>query len=630
MFTLGIQFQDPSPLPSYYIKRSELLHEIAEKVLSVSTKSDNIIHVTVNIQGMAGFGKSTLAIALCYEPCIQKYFTDGFYKISLGPKSRNKYFLLSEAYHSLTGNRLTEANKITEDEKIILLAEKLNKLCRKNSKLLVIIDDVWKVSDAEYYARIFSGCKVVMTTRRKDVKASIACKHEVIVDSMALYEAFQLLTCEIKELQDADSVTSNKLDELAKNLLKWPLLLCLVRQQLYVACENTLEPLVAIENVTKKLFDNGLTAFDPKNPMKEYAANASIKASLDLLSKDNLYRINKLVKTFTFRDVATKSMLLSIWEIENKEVDESCQVLWSAGLISYTSKAFLFAEIHCIEVHAVISQYLFDHFKVDNMVKLIIDFLIDSQINMKQVDELWKLAEKKLTNDFKAYSIFFIDIFDAQFIPFMIKSWPLLLQAFNNFIAKLFQHVASHEQILHFQIPKTYLKTRISYEQVVSHLNDGETKQALDCLNKANDAFATWLKNLLNIPYISHEMPFIVHYQEMSSFSESYVNFRSILKGFANEKTCTKDRFYNLISGYNQKCNETIMPLLHELNNSQIFQQILIEVPDLQNVLQPIIDILSLLQSTGTKLSITEYFGMVQTYVSQHQNILTDATCCIL
>ena len=70
----------------------------------------------------------------------------------------------------------------------------------KNPKLLVVIDDVWEVEDAEYYAEIFSGCKIALTSCRKDVSSSIDCKHNVCIDSMELPEVIQLLTFKTAQL----------------------------------------------------------------------------------------------------------------------------------------------------------------------------------------------------------------------------------------------------------------------------------------------------------------------------------------------------------------------------------------------------------------------------------------------
>jgi len=85
----------------------------------------------------------------------------------------------------------------------------------KNPKLLVIIDDVWEVEDAVEYAEIFSGCKIVLTTCRKDVASSIDCYHKVSIDSMELSEATQLFTSKIEELQSTDFRIVNQLNELA-------------------------------------------------------------------------------------------------------------------------------------------------------------------------------------------------------------------------------------------------------------------------------------------------------------------------------------------------------------------------------------------------------------------------------
>lgn len=229
------------------------MQEITEKVLS--SEIDDTVHITVVITGMVGFGKSTLAIALCHQPRIKKCFPSGFLRISLGQMPKNKYYLLITIYRKLTGNDWTNPvantqDEITEHEKLSYLSEELNTLCNPN--LLVIIDDVWDARNAIDYAEIFSGCKIIITTRRKDVALKIHCKHKMTIDSMTASEAVQLLTQDIEELKDTDTVIGNKLNELASNLLNWPLLLYLVRAQLHEKCKNMPNsPLAAIEQVTK-------------------------------------------------------------------------------------------------------------------------------------------------------------------------------------------------------------------------------------------------------------------------------------------------------------------------------------------------------------------------------------------
>ena len=435
MHILGLNL--PPKLPTHYIERPKFLKEIAEKVLS--TEIDDTIHITVVITGMAGFGKSTLAKALCHQQPIINYFRNGFLVIELGPKARSKCLMLCGIYHMLTGNRWTNPTasvqgSISEDDMIACLSEELKSLCKSNPHLLVIIDDVWEVEDAVDYAEIFSDCKIVLTTRRKDVASSIDCKHKVRVDSMELFEAKQLLTFKIEELKTVSSEIVDQLNELAMNLHNWPLLLNLVRGQLYKCCKSMPNsPLSVIKHVTKKLFDNGLTAFDPERPNRRNAANASIKASLDLLREDNANRLNRLITSSVFNSKVPKQALLDLWKLSDEQVTEVCHKLWSVGLVSYTMLPFDTAK-ESIEIHLVIIQYVFDNITSSSVSQMLLNNFSDVNIYVQYCMKL--IHEKRYPLDDTQFGLQLIDKLGLTAIPALLHKGPLLRQTIITVLHK--------------------------------------------------------------------------------------------------------------------------------------------------------------------------------------------------
>ena len=161
---VGLQYQCPLPLPNNYIQRDQLVETIVVKL----TEDDTVpaVGTTVNINGVGGVGKSTLAKALCHDLRLQNYFLDGFLWIRLGPLPVSSAIKLGQLYHLLTnktevGNQSFFTNKLQT-----LIVNHLH-------KLLIIIDDVWEVSDALVYTQVFNGCKIVMTTRRENVRKLI-------------------------------------------------------------------------------------------------------------------------------------------------------------------------------------------------------------------------------------------------------------------------------------------------------------------------------------------------------------------------------------------------------------------------------------------------------------------------
>ena len=73
-------------LPSNYIRRDELLEELAYAVMTIELEP-NRFGSTVTITGVGGFGKSVLAKALCHHEAIKAKFKSGFVFVELGPKS---------------------------------------------------------------------------------------------------------------------------------------------------------------------------------------------------------------------------------------------------------------------------------------------------------------------------------------------------------------------------------------------------------------------------------------------------------------------------------------------------------------------------------------------------------------
>ena len=141
------------PLPNYHVQRDQLLEAIVNKL----TEDDGLptVGTTVTISGVGGVGKSTLAKALCNNLRIRNYFLDGFLWIRLGPLPVSPAIKLGQLYHLLT-NRTEVGNQGYFTDKLQTLVT--NHL----HKLLVIIDDVWKVSDALVYTQVFNGCKIVI------------------------------------------------------------------------------------------------------------------------------------------------------------------------------------------------------------------------------------------------------------------------------------------------------------------------------------------------------------------------------------------------------------------------------------------------------------------------------------
>ena len=615
MYTLGLQYQAPPPLPTYYIERPKLLQEISEEILS--SEIDNTIHVTVIITGMAGFGKSTMATALCYHSSIKKYFSNGFLRITLGPIPKNKIALLSQIYRSLTGNTWinpaasVQGVEITDVEALSCLSDELNALCRGHPRLLVIIDDVWEVKDALDYAEIFSGCKIVVTTRRRDVAQSIDHKLEICIDSMEASEAIQLLTFKVydHELQTNDSVIVDELNNLAVNLHKWPLLLNLVRGQLSKYSKRLPNsPLAVIEQVTKKLYENGLTVFDPKNPNRKNAAEASIKASLELLNPDDLNRMTRLVKTSVFGNRMPETMLCFIWKMDTEGVSDCCHELWSAGLISFALSLTPVDNTSCVEIHLVIKQYLFDNLNKNELSQMLLSCVSDLAL----IEEyfLWLFEKPKnhsfLLSDIIQFTFHLIDFLDWGIVGFYLNTIQMCLVAMVNSVSEGIPSL--------FRISKpvkvTYMGARHKYNTILLLLKDRKYEQAAAYMNEVYDKYISFYKQLsvINNSFMSSGLQLL---EIMPQFTSSYIAIRSKVWTMAITETVTFEKLEDTVKAYNTEVKQISMRMVDIACRS--LQGL---PPEMQNQ-----------SSVFSDVNITEYSPAILSQFSQQYNTYPDTMC---
>ena len=341
----------------------DIINEISKVIVNDNSDENSIIciGITVTIRGIGGIGKSTLAKALCYHPLIKSYFTHGFLWISLTPPCLSPEVILRDIYNRLTGDSIMCNISLLKDKIRLFFS---NFPC----KLLIILDDVTDAQDISEYVEVFSSCKIVMTTRRNDINVTIPSKKCFDICPMKTFEAVQLLTWQIAPLATLSVNDAAKIKKLAKDLYHWPLLLNLVRGQLYIHCvARKQSPTNAILRVEQKLNSKGLTAFDPQNLKKEEAVKASINSSLELLSNKEKNILFHVVTGAGLGSCVLKSVTFILSKLISEEFERLINNLWSHGLISFENVT-LFSEnmtIPCIEIHEIIAQYIIEEMPYD-------------------------------------------------------------------------------------------------------------------------------------------------------------------------------------------------------------------------------------------------------------------------
>ena len=355
---IGFKYQRPPPLPSIHVNREILLDEIATKLLQ-ATNDPNKYETTLTITGAGGFGKTTTVISLCHNPHVKEQFTDGFIFIELGPQATDPSIKLRAIYNLLTDEQCD----------INTVEQKINQLTSDYYRnLLVIIDDVWHVEDAEPLVKAFSNCKTILTTRMNNIEQYIPSKQSVIIGPMMDDEAISLLTSGVIDSSQLSQEDVSLLNEISQDVHLWPLLLSLIRGQLtHNLKQHHLSYHKAIQNVQAKLHHKGLTAFDKNNietvkKGRKLAVKACIDITLELLTKSSTDKIKMLILYIGIGTSLQTAVLNNLWNISKQEAEDTVDVLWAYGLVQFTDITISPNNIkqHCVEVHAVISQYIID------------------------------------------------------------------------------------------------------------------------------------------------------------------------------------------------------------------------------------------------------------------------------
>src|SRR6516164_4937735 len=132
-----VAFMAPD-MPERFIPRPRKFEHLIAQL--ADPKHENLVAITTALQGAGGYGKTTLAIALCHDDRVMDAFDDGILWITLG-QNPNVLGELTKLYKALTGDQLAF---VDEKDAELKLREKL-----ENRNCLLVMYDVWQRSRLE-------------------------------------------------------------------------------------------------------------------------------------------------------------------------------------------------------------------------------------------------------------------------------------------------------------------------------------------------------------------------------------------------------------------------------------------------------------------------------------------------
>ena len=454
------------------------MDEIATKLLQ-ATNDPNNYETTLTITGAGGFGKTTTVISLCHHHIIQEQFTDGFVFIELGPQATDPSIKLSQLYHLLTGEYLKQCDINHAEQEINQLTSNYYR------NLLVIIDDVWHVEDAEPLVKAFSNCKIILTARKNDIEQYIPSRQSVVIGSMMKKEAISLLTSGVIDSSQLSQEDVRLLNEISQDVHLWPLLLSLIRGQLpHNLKQYHLSYHQAIQNVQAKLYHKGLTAFDKNNietvkKGRKLAVKACIEITLESLTKSSTHKIKMLIFWTGIGTSLQTAVLNNLWNISEQEAEDTVDVLWAYGLVQFTDITISPNNIkqHCVEVHAVISQYIVECMDSNEVSNLW------SVINVNSVAEGLGLTFQQSYGVHDPSSLTAMDYLKYKLSEIENVLLPYHLKRINMYTV-----IDPHAVILTLQKIKDTLMTSPYTINLLSLLGDEINPLTVDCTHVLKDA----------------------------------------------------------------------------------------------------------------------------------------------
>ncbi len=278
----------PPDLPENFVNRPDEFNRLKSLLLPTTAHSEpgakrlessppTPVAITTALSGAGGFGKTTLAAALCHDEDILQNFDDGILWVTLG-QTPDVLGALITVYAGLTGDRPGFASI---EDAAFQLGQKL-----EDRTCLLVIDDVWDDAHLRPFLRGGKQCARLFTTRNAEIAANA---QPVNVDEMRESESLALLT------KGVGGLTAQRARDLSQRLGEWPLALELARAMLRQRVDqgdSADHAAARLLQLLDKKGPRGLTrgTGDPRHR----TIDAVLQSSLELLSSDHRRRLSEL------------------------------------------------------------------------------------------------------------------------------------------------------------------------------------------------------------------------------------------------------------------------------------------------------------------------------------------------
>ncbi|MEV7103050.1 NB-ARC domain-containing protein [Streptomyces atroolivaceus] len=297
----------PQP-PRWMVEREET----ARAVDSVLAEHSGSVGLTTGLQGAGGFGKTTLAKAVCADERVRHRFSDILF-VTLGGDLRGGPRIAARTTEVI--QLVTGKEALFHEDPAMAGAQLGRVLDERDRPMLLVLDDVW--SEAQLAPFLIGGrrCVRLITTRIPSVLPDHTSR--ILVDRMTGEQARTLLTTDL-------DLSDEQLAALLAATGGWPLLLRLVNRRLVAetatglsTAESCAETLALLRSAGPAGADlgNGPETVDLDDPaQRERAVRATVEASARLLSETAGERERLLeLGAFVEDEVIPVELVCALW-----------------------------------------------------------------------------------------------------------------------------------------------------------------------------------------------------------------------------------------------------------------------------------------------------------------------------
>src|SRR6266571_7420313 len=331
-------------LPVDYVPRLQEYDALISKLLD--QQREEPVAITAALRGAGGYGKTTMAKAICHDERIQQAFDDGILWVTLGEHPGNLVGNVEDMIYLLNKERPGFTDTIAAAARLAeLLADR---------DILLVVDDVWDTTHLKPFLQGGKRCARLVTTRNEDVLP--ANTQSLVVDAMQPGEAVQLLSSGL-QTRAFTAREMQALSDLVTRLGEWALLLKLANGVLRDRVGRGEALAKALTYLNKAFNRRGLTAFDAENAQaRDAAVSATLRVSFELLHKEQYARYQELAVFSEDVDIPIAT-LEKLWGatggLDDFDTEELCRTLYRHSLLLNFDLA-----TRTIRLHDVIRSYL--------------------------------------------------------------------------------------------------------------------------------------------------------------------------------------------------------------------------------------------------------------------------------